>query len=111
MDYTLHRNRNRLLLGVLVLAQLLLLGYQVRRPDAGGIRLVRLWSVEAILPAERAMQRTVGHTRGWFQGYVALQAVNQRNEALESQVSQLEIQNQRLRESVRELPQLEALLK
>jgi len=110
VEHLIERKRNKLFLSVLLLGQLMLLGYQVRRPDAGGVRLVRLWSVEAILPAERVSDRVVSETRNLFHGYVGLREVNRQNQELQAQVAALRIENQRLVEGVRELPALETLL-
>jgi len=104
------RQSGRMFLGVLLLAQLFLLGFQVRRPNAGGVRLVREWSAEAILPVERASQGVVESSRNFYQDYIALRQVRQQNQALAAQVTALELQNQQLREAARELPQLDALL-
>ncbi|MGH9392728.1 MAG: hypothetical protein ACRD1E_01035, partial [Terriglobales bacterium] len=110
VDYASQRKRPKILLGVLLLGQLFLLGYQVRRPDAGGVSLVRFWSAAAILPLERATQHTVAGTQGWFGKYIALWGVSRDNQDLRDQVARLTLENQRLREGVRELPELQALL-
>lgn len=110
VGYSSNRSHAKYLLACLLLGQFVLLAYQVRRPDAGGVRLVRLWSFDAILPLERATQRTFTHSRGFFQNYVDLRGVNQQNQALRSRVAELELQNQQLREAARELPGLETLL-
>ncbi len=118
MDRSPHRHayqdataRNRLVLAALLGGQLLLLAWQVRVPGAGGVRLVRTWSVEAMLPLERASRAVVGGAGGVFSHYVALRGAQQQAQALRRQVAQLELQNAALREQARELPQLEALLK
>jgi len=104
------RQSGRMFLGVLLLVQLFLLGFQVRRPDAGGVLIVRQWSAEAILPVERASQRVVESTRNFYQSYLALRQVHQQNQALQAEVARLELQNQQLREAARELPKMDALL-
>lgn len=110
MDYASQRKRPQILLGVLLLAQLFLLGYQVRRPDAGGVSLVRYWSAQAIVPLERATGHAVSGTSSFFGDYVFLRNANRENQALRDQLAHLTLENARLRENARELPQLEALL-
>jgi rod shape-determining protein MreC len=113
VERSTHRNlaaRSRLVLAALLGGQLLLLAWQVRSPGAGGVRLVRTWSVGAMLPLERASRALVGGVGGVFDRYVALRGAQQRAQALDAEVRRLELQNTELREQARELPQLEALL-
>ena len=118
MERSTHRNphfrtaaRGRTVLALLLGGQLLLLAWQVRTPNGGGVRLVRTWSVEAMLPLERASRAMVNGAGGFFGHYVALRGAEQQAQALRAQVAQLELQNAELREQARELPQLAALLK
>ncbi|HWG38414.1 MAG TPA: rod shape-determining protein MreC [Terriglobales bacterium] len=110
MDYATQRKRPQIILGILLLAQLFLLSYQVRRPDAGGVSLVRFWSAQAIVPLERATGHAVSSTSGFFGDYVFLRNAKRDNQALRDQVAHLTLENAQLRENARELPQLEALL-
>lgn len=110
MDRYLHRSRNRSVLGALLAAQLVLVGYQVRNPSAGGVRLIRQWSAEAILPVERVAQNLVGSSGTWMASYIDLRHARQQNQSLQQQVGTLKLTNEQLRERLRELPQLEALL-
>ncbi|MGH9467469.1 MAG: rod shape-determining protein MreC [Terriglobales bacterium] len=105
-----HRSHGRWLLGALVVGQLLLLGYQVRRPDARGISSIRLWSAEAVLPAEALSEHFVSGTHHWLANYVTLRHAHEQNLQLQHQLIQLELQNQQLRQDVRDLPRLDALL-
>ncbi|MGH9413484.1 MAG: rod shape-determining protein MreC [Terriglobales bacterium] len=104
------QSRGRWVLSALIAGQLLLLAYQVRRPEAGSIRLIRLWSAEAVLPAEKLSQHMVSGIRNWSEGYVMLRHTHEQNQRLQQQVTQLELQNQQLRQAVRDLPHLDALL-
>lgn len=109
LDYH-HGSNARWVLGALVASQLLLLGYQVRQPDAGGIHLIRRWSAEAILPAEAFSQHVVNGLRSWTSNFSSMRSTEAVNRQLQSQLVQLELQNQQLRQAVRDLPQLDALL-
>ena len=110
MEHYLNRSRSKAYLAALVAGQLLLLGYQVRRPNSSGIQTIRDWSVEAILPVERLTGRFAGGVGGFFHHYVGLRQAERQNAAMQAQVTRLELQNQHLQESMRELPQLQALL-
>jgi rod shape-determining protein MreC len=105
-----HRNRSRYVLAALVVGQFFLLGYQVRSPQAGGVRLIRLWTLKAVLPAERLSSGVFGGVRAWFGDYVTLRHTRGENDALRAEVGRLELQNQQLREAAREVPELTALL-
>jgi len=94
----------------LLAAQFVLLGYQVRAPQAGGVRLVRLWTIEALLPFERVAGGMAGTTGSWWRNYIAVRAASQRNAALQQEVARLQLQNQQLRDAAREVPRLDALL-
>ncbi|MGH9416573.1 MAG: rod shape-determining protein MreC [Terriglobales bacterium] len=110
MDRYLHRNRNRTILSVLVLAQLVLIGFQVRQPQAGGVTLVRLWSGDLVLPLEQAADHVAGGIAGLYHNYIGLAGVRRQNLELQQQVGELQLRNQQLQQQTRELPQLAALL-
>lgn len=110
MDRYAHRNRNPAILAVLVLAQLVLLGFQVRQPQAGGVRVARTWSASLVLPFEQAADHFSGTIGNLYHNYVALTSVRRQNQALVQQIGALELRNQQLQQQTRELPQLAALL-
>lgn len=110
MDHPLNRSRGKWYATALVAGQLLLLAYQVQRPNSRGVSTLRDSSVQAILPVERLTQAGVSGVGGFFRHFAGYGQTERQNTALQAQVSQLELQNQQLRESVRELPQLQALL-
>lgn len=104
------RYRNLTLLGVVILAQLLLLAYQVRRPDAGGVRLLRLWTIRAIVPVARATHSTVAGTRALLHDYVMLRGARQEEAGLRARLQAVELENMQLRASAQPVAQLDALL-
>lgn len=110
MEQIFDRYRTIALLGLLLIGQLLLLAWQVRRPDAGGVRLLRVWSIEAIVPVEKASQWVIGGVRSFLSSYVALHQAEQQNQDLKRQIGQLRIANQELEEQVRAMPRLAGLL-
>lgn len=110
MEHHLRHSQSKFFLGTLLLAQLLLLGYQVRRPDAVAVLSVRRWSAEAILPAERASSNLVDDVRNFYCNYIGLRDARRQNQALREQITALQLDNMRLREEARELPHVDALL-
>ena len=68
-----------LLIGVVVL-QILFLAIQIRRDSQG--RLIRVWTVGAVTPFQRAGASGVGGIRGIWNHYFALQNASRDNERL-----------------------------
>lgn len=110
MEQIFNRYRTIALLGLLLIGQLLLLGWQVRRPEAGGVRLLRVWTIQAIVPVEKASQWMVGGVRSFLSSYVALHEAEQQNQDLKRQIGQLRLQNDELLEQVHSMPRLAELL-
>ncbi|HSM78403.1 MAG TPA: rod shape-determining protein MreC [Bryobacteraceae bacterium] len=92
MDSFLSRYRNLTVLLILIVAQLILLGYQVKTNQ--DIRLVRVWSVSAITPLARALESTRFHTFGVFEDYFVLLGIRENNRKLKDEVGRLKMQNQ-----------------
>ena len=64
MDFIFSRYRNLTVLVVAILAQLLLLAYQVR--SNGEVRLIRVWAVSAVTPLARIIEGTRTGTGSFF---------------------------------------------
>ena len=96
-----------LLLGV-VLLQVLLLAVQIKR-DAQG-RLIRVWTVGAVSPFERAGAYGVGHLRNTWNHYFALQNTSRDNEQLRRENDALKLQITQLQGKAAEADRLAALL-
>jgi rod shape-determining protein MreC len=103
------RHRSLALLASVVLAQVLLLAYQIRRADSN-VRLVRYWSVEASMPAARSGTWFFSHLGGIWSGYIDLHNARKENADLHSQVGQLELRNRELEAQAGEEKRLETLL-
>jgi len=102
------RRRPYVLLAVTLVFQILLLAVQVRRPD--GARLIRVWAVELLTPAERAGSWALDGVRGAWTGYIGLFRANRDNQQLRAQVGQLTLRNSGLESRAAEAARLEALL-
>src|SRR5215813_10600817 len=96
-----------LLLGV-VLLQVLLLAVQVRRDSQG--RLIRVWTVGAVSPFERAGAYGFGHVRDTWRHYFALQNTSKENEQLRRENDALKLQIAQLQGKAAETDRLAALL-
>jgi len=96
-----------LLLGVVVL-QVLLLAVQVKRDSEG--RLIRVWTVGAVSPFERAGAYGVGHLRDTWRHYFALRNTSKDNEQLRRENDALRLQIAQLQGKAAEADRLAALL-
>src|SRR5215470_17599148 len=96
-----------LLLGVVVL-QVLLLAVQVKRDSEG--RLIRVWTVGAVSPFERAGAYGVGHLRDTWRHYFALRNTSKDNEQLRRENDALKLQIAQLQGKAAEADRLAALL-
>ena len=96
-----------LLTGVIVL-QVLLLAVQIRRDSQG--RLIRVWTVGAVTPFERAGATGIGGIRGAWNHYFALQNTSRENERLHHENDTLKLQINQLQSKAGEADRLAALL-
>lgn len=102
------RHKSIVLLAVVVLLQILLLAVQIKRDSQG--RLIRLWTVGAISPFERAGSYGIGSVRGTWGHYFALQNTSRDNEQLKHENDTLKLQVTQLQSRVAEAARLERLL-
>lgn len=112
MEHIVSRFRNFTILGVVLFAQVVGLAVQVNRPspNGGSARLIRVWTSAAFTPVERAV---VGVQQGLsyaWNNYFYLRGVRVENEGLKMQLSQVLIQQARLREDAAQAHRLQALL-
>ncbi|MHB1959627.1 MAG: rod shape-determining protein MreC [Acidobacteriaceae bacterium] len=113
MESFLSRYRNPLVLLAIVLAQLLGLAVQVRRPNTGKdgqqTRLIRYWAVTAFSPFERALL-SVGHgvSHTW-NNYVDLRHVRRQNQQLQSELDRIRLEQSSLAVDARQGLRLQKL--
>src|ERR1700688_4000691 len=98
------RHRSLVLLAGVVVLQVLLLAVQIRRDSQG--RLIRVWTVGAISPFERAGSYGVGSVRGTWRHYFALQNTSRDNEDLRRENDQLKLQLNQLQSKAAEADRL-----
>ncbi|MCX6595528.1 MAG: hypothetical protein NTV70_04105 [Acidobacteria bacterium] len=107
MDFLLHRYRSLTVLVVTILAQLVLLAYQVK--TGGDVRLIRVWSVEAVTPLARVLEGIRSSTSDFFSNYVVLSGVQAENRRMREELGRLKMDNQYLRSELSTAQRAEAL--
>jgi rod shape-determining protein MreC len=103
------RHRSLFLLGGVVLLQVLLLAVQIKRDSQG--RLIRVWTVGAVSPFERAGAHGISHIRDTWNHYFALQNASRENEELRHENGALKLEITQLESKAAEADRLAALLK
>lgn len=105
---TFSRRRPLTLLATVVVAQLLLLAFQIK--GAHDVRLIRYWAVALVTPFERVGTWTLSKVGGTWGGYVGLRNARAENVRLYSEIDQLRLRNRELESRAAEAQRLEALL-
>jgi rod shape-determining protein MreC len=107
MDVLLHRFRNLSILIIVLLAQLVLLAYQVK--GDGDARLIRVWAVTAVMPIAQALEWIRSHTIGVAEEYFVLVNVREENLRLKQELTRLKLENQFLAAELQTAERAEAL--
>jgi rod shape-determining protein MreC len=102
------RHKSIFLLTGVVLLQVLLLALQIKRDSEG--RLIRVWTVGAFSPFERAGNHGIGHLRETWRHYFALQNTSRENEQLRRENDELKMQVNQLQSKAIEADRLALLL-
>ena len=92
-----------------MLLQVLLLAVQIKRDSQG--RLIRVWTVGAVSPFERAGAHGISHIRDTWNHYFALQNTSRENEELRRENDGLKLQITQLQGKAAEADRLAVLLK
>ena len=91
MESFLNRYRNITVLLLVIFAQLVLLAVQVRNDQ--DVRMIRVWTVTAVTPLARVIEWGRGGSIGFVRDYILLHDTHEENRRLQSQVDQLKIEN------------------
>jgi len=115
MESFFSRYRNALALIAILLAQVIGLAVQVRRPDPnaadkGGVRLIRSWVLGIVSPPERLLHATGHGIRGLWMNYIDLIHVRRQNQDLKAQLDRLRLEEDSLAEDARQGERLQTLL-
>jgi len=102
------RHRSLFLLAGVIVLQVLLLAVQIKRDSQG--RLIRVWTVGAVSPFERAGSHGFDWVRNIWHHYFALQNTTKDNEQLRHEIDALKLQNAQLQGKAAEADRLASLL-
>ncbi|HJT53948.1 MAG TPA: rod shape-determining protein MreC, partial [Candidatus Angelobacter sp.] len=117
MENFFSRYKNPLVLMAILFVQVVALATQVKRPEggtgsaaSGGTRLIRVWTVTAISPFERALVASGSFVRRNFHNYIDLHDARQQNRQLQDEIAQLKLEQVRLRQDAEQAKRLRSLL-
>ncbi len=102
------RHRPLTLLAAVLLVQVLLLAFQIKRNR--DVRLVRLWSAELLTPPQHAGRWTITRIRDTWHRYIDLRDARQENQHLREELNRLELRNRELESRAAEGQRLATLL-
>jgi rod shape-determining protein MreC len=108
MNDIVSRHRPLALLAAVVLAQVLLLAFQIKREH--DVRLIRYWAVTILTPVERLGTWAFSNVGGVWSGYVGLRHTHAENERLQSELNRLQLRNRELESQAAEEQRLAVLL-
>lgn len=107
MESVLHRYRNIIVLLFVIFAQLVLLAWQVRSDT--DVPMVRVWAVTAVAPVAGAIEGLRNGTTGFFTNYFELRNAREQSRQLRTEVEQLRLENQLLKNDLASAQRAEAL--
>jgi rod shape-determining protein MreC len=108
MPDILSRHRPLALLAGVILLQVLLLAFQIKREH--DVRLVRYWAAQLLTPAERAGTWSFSKVSGFWSGYIGLRDTRTENQHLKTEVEQLRMRNRELESRAAEGQRLAVLM-
>jgi rod shape-determining protein MreC len=111
VENLLTRHRNVTILVVVLFAEVVGLAVQVKRTaDTDSSRLIRVWTVTAVTPLEKAFAAAQQSISGTWHSYFYLRGVRAQNQKLQEQIEQLRLQQVRLAEDAGQARRLQRLL-
>ena len=102
------RYRQLTLLAAVVLMQVLLLAYQIKRDR--DVRLIRYWTIATVAPFEKGGNWTFSRFGDIWSGYIGLHGAHAENQQLRQQLEMLQLRNRELETQAAEAQRLRALL-
>ena len=107
MEFLLNRYRNLTVLLLAILAQLILLAYQVK--SNGEVRLIRVWAMTAVMPVARGIEAGRAGVSHFFSDYFVLLDVREENKRLKRDLDRSSMENQYLRAELETADRAKAL--
>jgi len=108
MDTLFSRHRNTVVLIAVLFVQLVMLAYQVRRPDSD-VPLIREWVSFLVTPPQRLVSGTFRTIANTWSNYIDLRGARRETVNLEDQLSKARIDNLALRDQIREMQRFATL--
>src|SRR4029077_9505316 len=102
------RHKSLVLLAGVIMLQVGLLAGQIKRDPQG--RLLRVWTVGAVSPFQRAGAKGIGNIRGTWSHYFALQNTSRDNEQLRKENDDLKLQVNQLQSKAAEADRVGGLV-
>jgi rod shape-determining protein MreC len=116
MESFFGRYKNPLVLMAVLFIQVIALATQVKRPtdstspNSPGTRLIRVWTVTAFTPVERAFVGTGHFFRNGWHNYVDLHDVRKQNQELQAEITRLRMEEVHLKQDAQQAQRLQVLL-
>ncbi len=111
MESFFARHKNATILAVVLVAQILGLATQIRRPtESGPVRLIRQWAVALITPFGRGFVYSEQWGRHAWRDYFYLRGVRHENIELREQIERMRLEQIRLEQDAAQARRIQALL-
>jgi rod shape-determining protein MreC len=111
METLISRYRNVTILAAILFVQVLGLAVQVKRSsDDESTRLIRVWTVGAVTPLEKAIVWCESGLGNLWHDYIYLRGVRQENRDLKFEIERLRLEQVRLSDDAEQARRLQALL-
>src|ERR1700738_155866 len=111
METLISRYRNVTILAAVLFVQVLGLAVQVKRSsDDESTRLIRVWTVGAVTPLEKAIVWGESGLGNLWHDYIYLRGVRQENRDLKFEIERLRLEQVRLSDDAHQARRLQALL-
>jgi rod shape-determining protein MreC len=107
MESIFYRYRNITILLVVIIAQLVLLAWQVKSDN--DVPLVRVWAVTAVAPVASTIESVRNGTTGFFSNYFELRNAREQSRQLRTELDRLKLENQFLKNDLASAQRAEAL--
>ena len=111
MESFFARHKNATILAVVLVAQILGLATQIKRPaENGPVRLIRQWAVAIITPFERGFVHSEQWVRHRWSDYFYLRGVSRENTELRGQIERMRLEQVRMEQDAAQARRIQALL-
>jgi rod shape-determining protein MreC len=107
MESFLNRYRSITILLLAILAQLVLVAFQVKNDQ--DVRMIRVWTVTAVTPVARIVEALRGGSSGFIRNYVLLHDAHEENRRLQGEVGSLKLENNYLKNEMNTADRAKAL--